>query len=44
MLLPRELMGRSSLQFVNEADKSKPRVQQYKILADADPPAHGPGS
>ena len=34
MLLPRELMGRSSLQFVNEADKSKPRVQQYKILAD----------
>jgi hypothetical protein len=34
MLLPRELMGRSSLQYVNEADKSKPRVQQYKILAD----------
>jgi hypothetical protein len=27
-------MGKSSLQYVNEADKSKPRVQQYKILAD----------
>src|ERR1700676_4958524 len=34
MILPRELMGKSSLQYVNEADKSKPRVQQYKILAD----------
>jgi hypothetical protein len=27
-------MGKSSLQYVNEADKSKPRVQQYKILTD----------
>ena len=34
MILPRELMGKSSLQYVNEADKSKPRVQRYKILAD----------
>jgi hypothetical protein len=35
MLLPRELMGKSSLQYVNEEDKNKPRVQRYKILADA---------
>jgi hypothetical protein len=35
MILPRELIGESSLQFVNDADKSKPRVQQYRIFADA---------
>jgi hypothetical protein len=35
MILPRELMGKSSFQFVNEADKAKPRVQQYKIFVDA---------
>jgi hypothetical protein len=35
MVLPRELLGKSSFQFVNEADKAKPRVQQYKIFADA---------
>jgi hypothetical protein len=35
MILPRELIGKSSLQFVNDADKSKPRVQQYRIFADA---------
>jgi hypothetical protein len=35
MLLPRELMGKSSLQYVNEEDENKPRVQRYKILADA---------
>ncbi len=34
MILPRELMGKSSIQYVNETDKNKPRVQQYKILAD----------
>lgn len=34
MILPRELMGKSSLQFVNEDDKAKPRSQQYKIFAD----------
>ena len=34
MILPRELIGKSSLQFVNDADKSKPRVQQYQIFAD----------
>jgi hypothetical protein len=35
MILPRKLLGKSSFQYVNEADKGKPRVQQYKILADA---------
>jgi hypothetical protein len=35
MILPVELIGKSSLQFVNEQDKSKPRVQQYQIFADA---------
>jgi hypothetical protein len=35
MILPRALLGKSSIQLVNEADKSKPRSQQYKIFADA---------
>jgi hypothetical protein len=35
MILPRVLLGKSSIQYVNEEDKAKPRVQQYKILADA---------
>ena len=35
MVLPRTLAGKSSIQYVNEADKDKPRVQQYKIFADA---------
>ena len=35
MILPRALAGKSSLTFVNAADKEKPRVQQYKIFVDA---------
>ena len=34
MILPRDLLGKSSFQFVNEEDKAKPRVQQYKIFVD----------
>jgi hypothetical protein len=34
MILPRALIGKSSLALVNEADKSRPRPQQYKIFAD----------
>jgi hypothetical protein len=34
MILPRSLLGKSSFQFVNEEDKAKPRVQQYKIFVD----------
>ena len=35
MILPRALIGKSSLQLVNEEDKAKPRAQQYQIFADA---------
>jgi hypothetical protein len=34
MVLPRSLLGKSSFQFVNEEDKTKPRVQQYKVFTD----------
>ena len=34
MILPRELLGKSSIQYVDPADASRPRVQQYKIFAD----------
>ena len=34
MVLPRELLGKNSFQFVNEEDKARPRVQQYKIFTD----------
>ena len=35
MILPRALIGKSSIELLNEADKAKPRSQQYKIFADA---------
>ena len=35
MILPRELTGKSSIQYVNEEDKAKPKSQEYKIYADA---------
>ena len=35
MILPRALLGKSSLQLVDEADKARPRSQQYKVYADA---------
>jgi hypothetical protein len=35
MILPRELLGKSSIQYVNEEDKTKPRSQRYKIYVDA---------
>jgi hypothetical protein len=35
MILPRALIGKSSLQFVEAADAAKPRAQQYQIFADA---------
>lgn len=34
MILPRALLGKSSLQLINDEDKSKPRSQQYRIFAD----------
>jgi hypothetical protein len=35
MILPRELAGKSSIQYVNKDDKAKPKSQEYKIYADA---------
>jgi hypothetical protein len=35
MILPRALIGKSSIQYVNEEDKTKPKTQSYKIYADA---------
>jgi hypothetical protein len=35
MILPRDLVGKSSIQYVNEEDKAKPKSQQYNIYADA---------
>ena len=35
MVLPRDLHGKSSIQYVNEDDKAKPKSQTYKIYADA---------
>jgi hypothetical protein len=35
MILPRALLGKSSIEYLNEEDKGKPRSQQYKILVDA---------
>jgi hypothetical protein len=34
MVLPRELLGKSSIQYVSEEDKAKPKSQSYKIFAD----------
>jgi len=34
MVLPRALLGKSSIQYVNEEDKAKPKSQSYKIFAD----------
>ena len=35
LILPRALIGKSSIQYVNEADKAKPKSQQYKVYVDA---------
>jgi hypothetical protein len=35
MILPRAWLGKSSVEYLNEEDKNKPRTQQYKIFADA---------
>jgi len=35
MILPRQLVGKSSIQYVNEEDRAKPKSQQYTIYADA---------
>jgi hypothetical protein len=35
MILPRALIGKSSISYVNEDDKARPKSQQYKIFVDA---------
>jgi hypothetical protein len=34
LILSRDLLGKSSIQYVNETDKAKPRSQEYKIFVD----------
>jgi len=34
MILPRTLIGKSSIAYVNEEDKARPKSQQYKIFVD----------
>jgi len=34
MILPIAYMGKSSVEYLNEKDKAKPKSQQYKIFAD----------
>jgi hypothetical protein len=34
MILPRAYLGKSSVEYLNEEDKAKPKTQQYKIYAD----------
>jgi hypothetical protein len=43
MVLPRALLGKSSISYVNEDDKVRPKSQQYKIFVDA-PIAFGAAS
>jgi hypothetical protein len=35
LILPRALIGKSSISYVKEEDKAKPKTQQYKVYADA---------
>lgn len=34
MVLPRALLGKSSISYVNPADKDKPKTQSYRVYAD----------
>jgi quercetin dioxygenase-like cupin family protein len=35
LILPRALIGKSSIQYVDENDKAKPKTQQYRVFVDA---------
>jgi len=35
MILPKTLLGKTSIQYVNEDDKDKPKSQRYEIFVDA---------
>jgi len=34
MILPQTLLGKSSIQYVNDEDKAKPKSQSYRVYAD----------
>jgi hypothetical protein len=34
MILPRALLGKSSIEYLDEADRAKPKSQQYRVFAD----------
>ena len=34
MILPRALLGKSSIRYVNDADRDRPKSQQYKVFVD----------
>jgi hypothetical protein len=34
MILPRTLLGKSSIQYLNEDDKTRPKSQQYRVFVD----------
>ena len=34
MILPRALIGKSSIQYVNDKDREKPKTQQYRVYVD----------
>ncbi|HEX3506187.1 MAG TPA: hypothetical protein VHU22_22625 [Xanthobacteraceae bacterium] len=40
MILPRALLGKSSIEYLNDEDKAKPKSQSYKLYADM--PIHSP--
>ena len=35
MILPRALLGKNSIEYLNEEDRAKPKSQRYQLLADA---------
>jgi hypothetical protein len=35
MILPRALLGKSSIQYVNDEDRAKPKAQSYQVFVDA---------
>ncbi len=34
MILPRALLGKSSIEYLNQEDRAKPKSQSYKLFAD----------
>lgn len=42
MVLPRALLGKSSISYVDEADRDRPKTQTYKVFVDAPIAFQGP--